>query len=258
MLSISTPGRICLFGEHQDYLGLPVIAIAISLRCIIKGQTNNNNNKIIINKPDINQKEIFQLNDLNYSKLRDYFKSAINICQNEGLVFSNGIECELKSKIPIQSGISSSSAIIVSWIHFLSKIADNPPSWSNEKLGELAYNSEVLEFSEPGGMMDQYSTAIGGMIYLESNPKIKIEKLENSLGTFVIGDSKQPKNTMEILSRCKNNRLNIIKKLKKLDNNFHLNKIKLHSIKKYNLSNEELSLLNATLKNRNFLLSSKK
>jgi galactokinase len=34
---ISTPGRICLFGEHQDYLGLPVIAMAISLRATIRG-----------------------------------------------------------------------------------------------------------------------------------------------------------------------------------------------------------------------------
>ena len=30
-MEISTPGRICLFGEHQDYLGLPVIPMAISL-----------------------------------------------------------------------------------------------------------------------------------------------------------------------------------------------------------------------------------
>ena len=25
------PGRICLFGDHQDYLGLPIIACAIDL-----------------------------------------------------------------------------------------------------------------------------------------------------------------------------------------------------------------------------------
>ena len=25
------PGRICLFGDHQDYLGLPIIACAIAL-----------------------------------------------------------------------------------------------------------------------------------------------------------------------------------------------------------------------------------
>ena len=31
-LSVSTPSRLCLFGEHLDYLGLEVIACAIDLR----------------------------------------------------------------------------------------------------------------------------------------------------------------------------------------------------------------------------------
>lgn len=35
---ISTPCRIRLFGEHQDYLGLPVIPAAISLRIHINGK----------------------------------------------------------------------------------------------------------------------------------------------------------------------------------------------------------------------------
>ena len=28
-MEITTPGRICLFGEHSDYLGLPIIAMAM-------------------------------------------------------------------------------------------------------------------------------------------------------------------------------------------------------------------------------------
>jgi len=36
-MEINTPGRICFFGEHQDYLGLPVIAMAISLRANLTG-----------------------------------------------------------------------------------------------------------------------------------------------------------------------------------------------------------------------------
>ena len=40
-MKIVTPGRICLFGEHQDYLGLPVIAMAISLRISIVGEKRN-------------------------------------------------------------------------------------------------------------------------------------------------------------------------------------------------------------------------
>jgi galactokinase len=34
IIHTSTPGRIYLFGEHQDYLGLPVIAIAINKRVL--------------------------------------------------------------------------------------------------------------------------------------------------------------------------------------------------------------------------------
>ena len=32
MVKASVPSRVCLFGEHQDYLGLEVIAAAIDLR----------------------------------------------------------------------------------------------------------------------------------------------------------------------------------------------------------------------------------
>lgn len=30
-IRVTTPGRMCLFGEHQDFLGLPVIACVIDL-----------------------------------------------------------------------------------------------------------------------------------------------------------------------------------------------------------------------------------
>ena len=57
-MKITTPGRICLFGEHQDYLGLPVIALAISMRSEISAQRRNDR-KIIINMPDIDRVEEF-------------------------------------------------------------------------------------------------------------------------------------------------------------------------------------------------------
>ncbi len=34
--TVSAPGRVCLFGEHQDYLGMPSIVMAINLRCRIE------------------------------------------------------------------------------------------------------------------------------------------------------------------------------------------------------------------------------
>ena len=37
------PARICLFGDHQDYLGLPVIACAIDKYLTVSGNPNQTN-----------------------------------------------------------------------------------------------------------------------------------------------------------------------------------------------------------------------
>ena len=99
-MELSTPGRICLFGEHQDYLGLPVISMAISLRARLIGK-DRLDRKFIINKLDLNKVEFFSLDDLTYTKSRDYFKSGVKVCLDEGLKFPNGFECELTSEIPM-------------------------------------------------------------------------------------------------------------------------------------------------------------
>ena len=249
-MEVSSPGRICLFGEHQDYLGLPVVAMAISLRAKIVGEKREDH-QVIIHKPDINESEKFSLDGLSYTKPRDYFKSGINICIREGLVFSNGFECEITSKIPIQAGVGSSSAVMVNWIHFLTQMADTPVIWNEQKIGELAYKAEVLEFNEPGGMMDQYTASMGNMIYLISEPTISIKSLNPISGSFVLGDSCEPKDTMGILQRCRDARVKIIQKLKEKTPNFNI-----HNSEDVDLSllnEEEKNIFRGTIKNRNIL-----
>ena len=250
-LEITTPGRICLFGEHQDYLGLPVIAMAISLRANISGDKRSDR-QVIIHKPDIEEIERFSLDDLSYNKPRDYFKSAINICHAEGLTFSNGFECEIKSGIPIKAGTSSSSAITVSWIHFLSHMADERVNWDKQKLGELAYKAEVTEFQEPGGMMDQYSTAIGNLLYIASEPSIDIQQLDASLGSFVLGDSEDPKETLTILKRCRDIRLELFNTIRLKNKDFDLHSYD-GGLDLSDLNDEEKTLFQGTLRNRDIL-----
>ena len=250
-MEITTPGRICLFGEHSDYLGLPIIAMAISLRAKIVGKKRTDN-QIIIHKPDLNEIETFSLEDLSYTRPRDYFKSCIKTCQNEGLAFSAGFECEVSSKIPIRAGASSSSAINVSWIHFLSKMADNPVEWSREKIGELTYKSESTEFNEPGGMMDQYTTAMGHIIHLESEPNISIKSLNPELGSFVLGDSEQPKDTMGILRRLNDSRREILNILRIKNPNVNIHTMD-DNTNLTDLSSEQKKMYQGTVQNRNLL-----
>ena len=255
-MEIKTPGRICLFGEHQDYLGLPVIAMAISKFSILSG-TARNDTKVIISKPDINDNEKFDLNDIKYESKHDIFKSGVNACKNFGFKFSNGFDVNVRSNIPIKAGTSSSSSILVSWIHFLTKNADNSKNISKKVIGQLAYEAEVIELDSPGGMMDQFSTSIGGLIYLESYPKLKIDTIDRDLGKFVLGDSLQQKDTIGILSRCKNERLTIFEKMKKKESKINISSISERLLKSFNLDKREEELMIGTIRNRDILREAK-
>lgn len=259
-IKVSTPGRICLFGEHQDYLGLPVIAAAISRRIQITGHRRSDN-QVIIHLPDINDYQAFELAPkLVYQKQRDYFRSVLNILQQrEGVHFSKGIEATVRGNIPINSGTSSSSALIVTWINFLLQLSDNKVQKSQQEIGELAYQAEVLEFGEPGGMMDHYSTALGEVMYLESQPAIRIERFQPKLGTFVLGDSLQPKDTLTILKHVKHGMLEAIRKIKIHDPGFDLHQAPLDRAAAYQsiLTADEFILLKSNLSDRDILLEAR-
>ena len=250
-MEVSTPGRICLFGEHQDYLGLPVIAMAVSLRAKIIGEKRLDQ-KVIIHMPDIERTERFDLNDTEYQRERDYFKSGIRVCKKEGLSFASGFECEINSDIPIKAGTSSSSAIVVSWINFLNQMADEPFKLTKKEIGDLAFKAEVIEFEEPGGMMDQYTTALGNLVYLESEPIISVEKLNAPLGDFVLGDSCEQKDTFGILSRCRDTRLGILKRIRSLNIEFSLQSCDF-DLDLSVLAEDEKTLFKCTIENRNLL-----
>lgn len=261
LITISTPGRICLFGEHQDYLGLPVIAAAISRRICISGQTRPDN-KIIIHLPDVGGREEFELNGkLAYDKGRDYFKSVLNLLKRkDNLSFENGFEITVTGNIPINSGTSSSSALVVSWTKFLLEMSGFQHENINKYVGELAYLAEVEEFGEPGGRMDQYATAIGNIMYLESYPKIHIGKYKPTLGTFVLGDSLQAKDTLGILKHVKYGMLEAMRKIKEFDNSFDLHTFPQEKADTYLniLTEDEFILFKSNLSDRDILQEAKK
>ena len=255
-ITVSTPGRICLFGEHQDYLGLPIIAAAISRRVNITG-FNRTDGKAIIHLPDIKRENAFDIfPEMPYVHNRDYFRSALNILQREGYTFQKGIECTVQGNIPINSGTSSSSALLVNWIHFLTLMADNPKPISAESMAEIGYRAEVAEFKEAGGMMDHYSTAVGNVIYLESTPKINLESLKPKLGTFVLGDSQEPKDTVGLLKRVKGGVLKALEKVKNEDPNFSLFTVTNSELDNYKsiLNTDEIDLIEGNISNRNILV----
>ncbi|MCX7876354.1 MAG: hypothetical protein N2321_09345 [Melioribacteraceae bacterium] len=260
VLKISTPGRICLFGEHQDYLGLPVIAAAINKRINIKA-TERNDNILKIKFNNLNSTDEINLSEnINYLNEKDYLRSSINVLKRKGFEFSQGFDIEIFGDIPINSGTSSSSALVVAWFNFLIKISNQKIKLTPEEIAYLAYESEVLEFNEPGGMMDHYSTSIGNIIWLQTTPCIKVKKINAELGDFILADSEEPKDTKFILSRVKNNVTDAVNKLKNKFDDFDLQKISIEDLEryKYEISEDQFELLNGTLRNRDITFEAEK
>ncbi|KAA3614668.1 MAG: GHMP kinase [Calditrichaeota bacterium] len=257
MIEVAAPGRIGLFGEHQDYLGLPTITAAINLKVSIQGKLRNDN-LFKIYLPDIKSSEQFSIpqknQQLSYIKKRDYFRSVFNVLLRNGARFENGWDCTVQGNIPINSGTSSSSALCVAWTRFLIKAnsIQKPEFIDPAFIGRLAYLAEVEEFGEPGGMMDHYASAVGGVLYQDFAKKTNLQKLPVKLGTFVLGDSLEAKDTLGILNRVKLGVLEAVNIIKKIDSDFELEDCSLSEIKNHKtiLSKLQTELLHGAVINR--------
>jgi len=201
-LRVSSPGRICLLGEHQDYFGLAIIAAAVDLRIAFAGRPRPDD-RIALDLPDVGEREEFSFaGEIPYEKKRDYLKSAVNIHRRAGLPLS-GWDIEVRGDIPINAGTSSSSAMVVAWNKFLLEAAGDPRAKDPRELAELGFLSEVAEFKEPGGRMDHYASAFGGVVWIRFDKPMKFAQLRNPLGTFVLANSEQKKDTTGMLGFIK-------------------------------------------------------
>ncbi|MHA1820894.1 MAG: mevalonate kinase family protein [Promethearchaeota archaeon] len=243
-IEVRSPARICFFGEHQDYLGYPVIAAAINRYIFIKSRPIAEP-RLNIKLLDLNQELNFPLfsqmkEELIYDSKRDYLRSCYNNVYriylknkqaqkdggNERIIKEppptkvldlkgegqgigkgqrKGQEISIYGNIPINAGASSSSALVIAWLKYLLNYYGLKKN--NREIAELGFRSEVLEFNEAGGMMDHFTSALGGLIYIEPAPKFKAISLynyekffENSL---ILVNSQQKKNTVDDLKRVK-------------------------------------------------------
>ncbi|MFX0122440.1 MAG: mevalonate kinase [Candidatus Hodarchaeota archaeon] len=200
-LTFKAPGRIVLFGEHQDYLGLPVIPAAVDLYMTIKGKKSNSS-KYHIDLPDIQENQVFSATNITYQSSRDYLRSGVKVLQQKDIIpHTEGVSARITSDIPMQVGLSSSSALCVIWISFLAELFNNP--LTPMEITKFAHQAEVLEFNEPGGMQDHMAIAHGYINYEEFDP-IKCTPLLSNLPGMVIGNSLEKKDTLTTLATIKN------------------------------------------------------
>ena len=232
-IKIIAPGRTCLFGDHQDYLGLPVIACAID-RCIRITAIPNDEEVFRIKMNDINTfRDIPISEDFARLEARDYFGSALRVLKREGCFPNKGYDVSISGNIPINSGNSSSSALLLAWIYFLVEAFGVKSTVTPEFLAELGYKAEILEHKEPGGMMDHFSIAVGGVVKIDTKAPFKCDVLTTKLDGMVTGVSGVPKETVGLLARVKGNAEEAISIVSKRFKDFDIAKATVSDIEKY-------------------------
>jgi galactokinase len=200
------PGRICLFGEHQDYLKFPVIAASIDLGIYIefKGFHDPEDAQIMIEMPDMGETRTIDLDiPIPYEGKRDYIASSINGLARDGIVATRGFTVRITGTLPINAGASSSSALVVAWLNLLAHLFSDDPVDPFQR-AKWANQAEVGEFGEAGGFMDHVTSSVGNILFVRHD--FTVEKLRVPGNMFVVlADSDQKKQTVDDLKRLRSN-----------------------------------------------------
>ncbi|ABN70248.1 GHMP kinase [Staphylothermus marinus F1] len=190
---VSAPGRLDFLNTHQDYKGLPVVSVGINLRTYVAISRSPDKYSRVISLNMLRERRSFQ----------DIF-SVENVYLRENKWFGNYIRasiialkqcCEgigdvlalIYSDVPIAAGLASSAALLVSFIGSVNELYGL--GLDKKDVAELAYHAEHDVMNIPCGRLDQYGSAYGGIVKIETKPPYNIEELPGINGVFVVLDS---------------------------------------------------------------------
>jgi len=222
--TVHSPARVCFFGDHQDYLELPVIAGTIDrfMNFEVRPTTTNT---FIMELSDLGQHMEIPIDPAQVYPQRaeiDFFRAGLRVAARYGYKAERGLRIRVSSDIPINAGVSSSSALVVGWLYTLALAFGNGVMPSKDLLGQMAFEAEVLEHQSPGGQMDQYTIAHGGLVHIKTGASIQVTPLSLTEMSLVLADSKIKKQTLTTLGSVRDCATQAIDQIRQRNPNFSL------------------------------------
>jgi len=179
MITCSAPGKIFLFGEHAVVYGKTAIACAIDLRAYV---TVEDSSSVQIKSPGGNI-------DLNPRK-HPYIYAVVEIFKE--LTTVSGVCIDIRSDIPIGSGLGSSAAVTIATIKALDTFYG-----TNLSLDEIAQMGHRVETEVQGraSPTDTFVSTFGGMVQIPDKKKLGFYDM-----LIVIGNTGKFSSTRKIVS----------------------------------------------------------
>ena len=190
----SAPGKIILFGEHFVVHGVKAILCAINKRAIVISKKNETQNIFIKSSLGENTIPISESLDNIESTFKPFFFIAKKIINENN--FSNGVDIEIQSEIPIGAGLGSSSACCVAAALSISNLFSK---LDKNQILELAIEAEKTIFPNTSGA-DCTVSVFGGIIDYQKDNGYKIIESNHEFD-FIVVNSKKSHSTNIVVNR---------------------------------------------------------
>lgn len=206
--------RVNIIGEHTDYTGGFVMPTLLSFNTSVEIAINEEK-KYQVYSTNFQEKKIF--NDFIKSSNNDwvdYVKGCLFVFYDENKNLENKhLNIFISSNIPMERGVSSSSALCVAVLKSLNSFFQT--QFSNKHIAILAQKVERNYIGVSGGIMDQMVSSIGihGKAFFLDCLSLKYELLDLPLNwKFCLVDSQVQRS---LRNSSYNERYNQLKKAEK-------------------------------------------
>ena len=167
-MSVFTPGRVNIIGEHIDYNGGRVLPTALPLGVTVSASPRDDGN-IRVESEQFEDAALRDLGSGATGHWSDYAVGSVVLANRAGL-YSGGVDLALSSTLPFGSGISSSAAVCVGVLKALRELSG--AEMDDTGVAVLARRVENDFIGMPCGIMDQMAVSIarpGQALSLDTN-----------------------------------------------------------------------------------------
>ncbi|KKQ94188.1 MAG: mevalonate kinase [Candidatus Levybacteria bacterium RIFCSPLOWO2_12_FULL_39_17] len=200
-VTVSTPGKLMLFGEHAVVYGHPCIVTAVDQRIRLAAEVLDSPD-FILEAGDVEvtnyTKQISELGQGDVPKGAQFVEIALkNIYEKFDL--GEGLRITTASEFSSKFGFGSSSAITVCVVKALSELFDL--KLDNKEIFDSAYKT-VLDIQGKGSGFDVAAGIYGGCLYFVTGGKV-IEPLIIKELPLIVGYSGVKADTVTLMNQVK-------------------------------------------------------
>lgn len=196
MSSACAPGKIILLGEHAVVYGQPALAVPVTqLQAEVRIEGTSNPGVSII-APDIQLQTMLDLL-AHTNPIAATIHHTLSLLDLPPL---SGVAIQIKSTIPVASGLGSGAAVSTALIRALAKYVDK--DLSDEQINALVYETEKLHHGTPSGIDNTVITYAKPVYFVRNQPITTLQVTKPF--TIVIGDTGIAASTLQSVQDVRN------------------------------------------------------